>query len=218
MTKAIIFDMDGLLIDSEPLWHEAEMFAFPQAGIELTRENCLETTGLRVDAVVDYWYQRRPWKSPSKKHIEEAIINKVVELVLAKGEKKEGVDYVTDYVASLPVKIALASSSPYRIIRSVVEKFQLSSYFHQICSAEEEEYGKPHPGVYITTAKRLDVKTENCLAVEDSITGVIAAKAASMQCIAVPEEAWKNDKRFAIADLVLNSLLDFNEEVWNKIG
>ena len=73
MLRALIFDMDGVLIDSEPFWHEAEMAGFALAGRRLAREDCLKTTGLRVDAVVDYWYSRSPWESPSPREVENCL-------------------------------------------------------------------------------------------------------------------------------------------------
>ena len=96
----------------------------------------------------------------------------------------------------------------------MVDKFNLREKFDVIYSAEEEEFGKPHPGVYITTARKLQLLPEECLAIEDSVNGVLSAKAAKMKCIAVPEDAARNDRRFAIADIVLDSLADLDAEVW----
>ena len=62
--KAVIFDMDGLLIDSEPLWRRAEIEVFESVGLRLTEEDCEQTTGLRTDEIVGYWYDRRPWAGP----------------------------------------------------------------------------------------------------------------------------------------------------------
>jgi mannitol-1-/sugar-/sorbitol-6-/2-deoxyglucose-6-phosphatase len=215
--KAVIFDMDGLLIDSEPLWHEAEMLTFRTVGINLTKQDCLKTTGLRVDEVVKYWYQQYPWPSPPPEMIEEAIVIKLIELIGSKGEAKEGVSQAIKFVRSLDVKIALASSSNYRIINTVMEKLNLREIFQVIYSAEEEQYGKPHPGVYISTAKRLQVLPQECLAIEDSLTGVLAAKSARMRCIAIPEPVFQHEKRFIIADLVLKSLNEIDSQSWQQL-
>ncbi|MGH2412124.1 MAG: HAD hydrolase-like protein, partial [Microcystaceae cyanobacterium] len=140
MLKAIIFDMDGLLIDSEPLWQEAEIEIFSQINILLTRELCLETTGLRVDEVVEYWYRRTPGVKFTKKEVEESIINRVNELICLKGKPKQGVSYILNFFQAKNVKLALATSSSYAIINVVLEKLGLLNVFQEICSATEEEY------------------------------------------------------------------------------
>jgi sugar-phosphatase len=218
MIEAVIFDMDGVLIDSEPFWQESEIDAFGRAGLRLTREMCVQTMGLRVDEVVEFWRRRHSWEGHTSEEIEEAIIGGVAERILSKGEAKDGVAHALTFFRSRGVKVALASSSAYRLIRAVTEAFGLADKFDCVYSAEEEEYGKPHPGVYITTARRLGVAPSTCLAVEDSFNGVLAAKAARMKCIAIPEEGARRELRFAIADAVLGSLEEIDEEVWRRLS
>lgn len=217
MIKAVIFDMDGLLIDSEPLWQEAEMLIFKQVGITLTRELCLQTKGLRIDEVVDYWYQKFPWTNLAKLEVEELIVAKVIELIQLKGQPLAGVDRAISYVKQKQVKMALASSSAAKIIQAALHKLDLTDMFAEIYSAELETLGKPHPGVYLTTASKLNVFPQECLALEDSLNGVLAAKAAQMKCIAIPEPLQRHNPQFAIADLMLKSLEEFNDQVWNSL-
>ncbi len=214
MIEAVIFDMDGLLIDSEPLWQEAEMQAFKKVNISLTRENCSETTGFRTDEVVDYWFRKRPWKGMSKSDMVEEITGDVIQLIKEKGNLKPGVQNTLDLIGDNGLRSALATSSNYRIIRAVLDKFNLNPAFEVIHSAQDETYGKPHPGVYLTASQKLKVYPENCLALEDSLAGVIAAKAAKMFCIAVPE---RPDKRFVLADIQLSSLEEFNSDILRQI-
>jgi mannitol-1-/sugar-/sorbitol-6-/2-deoxyglucose-6-phosphatase len=218
MIKAVIFDMDGLLIDSEPLWHEAEMLIFREVNLTLQKSDCLKTTGLRVDEVVDYWYRRHRWDCPPKAEIANKILHKVVELIREKALVKEGVAEVINFVTKLDIKVALASSSAYKIINTVIDKLALQESFEVVYSAQEEEYGKPHPGVYLTTARRLQVAPTECLAIEDSLNGVLAAKAARMRCIAVPEPAWRADRRFVIADAIVESLTEIDQQLWQKLN
>ena len=218
MIEAVIFDMDGVLIDSEPFWQESEMDAFGRVGLRLTREMCMQTMGLRVDEVVDYWRRRHGWEGVPSSELEGAIIGGVAERILAKGEAKAGVALALAFFRGRGLKVALASSSAYRLIRAVTERFGLADEFDCVYSAEDEEYGKPHPGVYLTTARRLGVAPSACLAVEDSFNGVLAAKAARMKCVAVPEEGAGRDPRFAIADAVLGSLEEIDEEVWRRLS
>ena len=209
MLEAIIFDMDGLLIDSEPIWREAEKEIFAEVGITLTDEMCFTTVGLRIDEVVNHWHAKFPWENPSQEMVKEKVIDQVIELILQKGEILPGVIQTIEYFHSKNYPLAIASASSMRIIDAVTEKLKIKKYFTIIHSAEFEEYGKPHPAVFISTAKKLNVLPQNCLVFEDSLNGVIAAKAARMKVIAVPEPIHFENLKFAVADEKLKSLIDF---------
>src|ERR1051325_10664951 len=168
MIEAVIFDMDGVLIDSEPFWQESEIDAFARVRLKLTREMCTQTMGLRVDEVVEYWRRRHAWEGVTSAELEEAIVGGVAERIMTKGEAKEGVAHALSFFRGRGLKVALASSSAYRLIRAVTEAFGLGGEFDCVYSAEEEEYGKPHPAVYLTTARKLGVSPAACVAVEDS--------------------------------------------------
>src|SRR5215210_3724377 len=90
MISAVIFDMDGVLIDSEPFWQESEIEAFGRLGLALTREMCMQTMGLRVDEAVEYWRRRHAFDETPAGALEDAIIHGVVERILSKGEAREG--------------------------------------------------------------------------------------------------------------------------------
>ena len=217
MIEAVIFDLDGLLIDSEPLWQEAEILVFQQVNIALTRELCLQTKGLRIDEVVEYWYQKYPWTNLTKQKVEQLIVAKVIELIHLKGKPLAGVDRAISFVRQKQVKIALASSSALPIIHAALQRLNLTEVFTEIYSAESEVLGKPYPGVYLTTANKLKVAPQKCLALEDSLNGVLAAKAAQMKCIAIPEPAQRDRPQFAIADTILQSLEELNDTVWHSL-
>lgn len=213
MIEAVIFDMDGLLIDSEPLWKEGEILEFNKVGVPLTLEMTPQTTGLRTDEVVEYWYKRHPWSSPSQEEVARKIDSTVIELIRTKGKAKEGVNEVIALCKEAGLPIAIASSSSKVLIRAVLERIGIADKIDIIHSAHDEEYGKPHPAVYISTAKELGIHANHCLAFEDSANGILAAKAAKMKCIAIPEPIERNDKRFGIADIILHSLHDFTPEM-----
>lgn len=212
MIKAAIFDLDGLLIDSEPLWEEAETNVFARLGITVTKEICLKVKGYRVDESIRFICNLNPHFLPDYSKIERDILFEVKRLILEKGKGMPGGVYILHFFRARGMKIALASSSKMEIIQEALKKLGISQNFHFIHSAEFEEFGKPHPGIFITAARKLGVDPVNCVVFEDSLNGVIAAKAARMKVVAIPEEAAKHDPRFSLADLTLNSLLQFKEE------
>ena len=211
--KAAIFDMDGLLIDSEPLWQEAEIAVFGTVGVELTRELCRETTGLRLDEVVRYWYERHPWPGEALEIVEAKILDTVSQLIVERGEPMPGVKEAVDLLRAANYELAVASSSPMKLIQASLEAFGMTEYFSVLHSAESEREGKPHPGVYLSTMRLLGTNPGNCIAFEDSVVGVRAAKSAGAWVIAVPDQAEASDPEFAIADVVLSSLADFSPDL-----
>ena len=112
----------------------------------------------------------------------------------------------------------MASSSEYRLIDAALEHFALRERFAVVHSAEDEEYGKPHPAVFLSTADELGVLPRRCVVWEDAPAGVLAAKAASMACIAVPETGEGHHPAFGLADLVIESLLDVDAAALNALA
>jgi len=211
--RAAIFDMDGLLIDSEPLWRAVEVEVFGAIGVPLTEAMCHQTTGLRIDDVVAYWRARHPWPEPENAQVEERIVRRMIETIRERGEAKRGVETALAWARGAGLRLALASSSPLRIIDAVLERLGIADRFEVVRSAEKEPWGKPHPAIFLTTAVALGVRPEECLVFEDSITGLIAAKAARMRCVCVPETWPAHDPRFVLADACLPSL----EEVGDRL-
>ena len=188
MINTIIFDMDGLLIDSEPFWAQAEIEVFATVGIHLTHEQCEQTTGIRMAEVVQLRYDRQPWdtKIHSLEHVENMILDRVIQLVQANGQLCDGVAEFLNICHQQNITMAICSSSRLKFINAVVDKFNLGHYFQVLYSGEYEPYAKPHPACYLNTIKKLGVTPEMCLVFEDSITGAIAGKASGAKTIAIP--------------------------------
>jgi mannitol-1-/sugar-/sorbitol-6-/2-deoxyglucose-6-phosphatase len=218
MISAVIFDMDGLLINSEPLWMQAEQEIFETIGINLTDEMCKLTRGVRIKNVVEFWFAKNPWHVKTIDEISVEITNLVIELIKKNGKALEGVYEVLEYFKRKNLKIAVATSSSTEIIIAVMDKLQLNNYFHAIHSADQEQYGKPHPAVYISCAHKIKTDVTNCLAFEDSFIGLLAAKAARMKVVAVPEKENADDEKLIIADAILFSLKEFNDELFDKLN
>lgn len=202
--------MDGVLIDSEPLWKRAEQEVFAGIGIPLSDDDCEQTLGLRTDVVVDHWYQRFPWTSPPRQSVADAIDARVAELVARHGRAMPGALEVLDSIRRAGLAIGLATSSPVSLIETVLHRLDIHRLVTVACSAMDETHGKPDPAVYLTTAARLGVPPEDCVAFEDTEVGVRSAKAAGMRVIAVPAPGHFDDPGFDIADRKLRSLEEFD--------
>jgi mannitol-1-/sugar-/sorbitol-6-/2-deoxyglucose-6-phosphatase len=206
MLEAAIFDLDGLLVDSEPFWRRTEIEVFGSLGLRLTDALCAQTTGLRIDEVAEHWFAHAPWEGEHPHEVAARIVDRMIELVSREGAPLPGVANAIDRCAARGWKLAVASSSPARLIEATLARLRIADRFEAVVSAENEAFGKPHPAVIFTTAQRLGVDPKRCLVLEDSLNGVIAAKAARARCIAVPAAFEREDPRFRLADLVLGSL------------
>lgn len=205
--------MDGVLIDSEPFWKEAETSVFNSVGVPLTSGMCETTTGMRLKDVVTLWHSKYPWDKTRPFHaVENEIIDRLIMLIEEKGELSQGVSELINLLSNKSVPMAIASSSNMRIIDAVVDKFELRKYFSVIHSAEFESAGKPDPAIYISTARQLNVNPEECLAIEDSLNGLKSAKSAGMKTVVIPEPKNYELAGFGVADLKLRSLAEFTEE------
>ena len=196
---------------------QAEVEVLGALGVPLTLECCQETTGLRMDETVCYWAARHPWTGTSLEEVVGRILHRVLALLSERAPLKPGVLESLAVVRRAGLRLAVASSSPLGLIEGAVERVGLQDVFEQLVSAEGERFGKPHPAVYLTTAARLGVPPEACLALEDSVNGVYAAKGAGMHCIAVPER-WPVDPRFSAADAVIRSLLELQADLLTRIS
>jgi mannitol-1-/sugar-/sorbitol-6-/2-deoxyglucose-6-phosphatase len=204
--------MDGLLLDSEILWHKAEVEIFGSLGVPLTDAIGRSTKGMFVNEVVRYWFSQFPWTGPSEADVVDMLLTRVGDLVESEGRLLPGAERALDLTGERG-PLALASSTPMALIERCLTHFGLVDRFVTIHSAEFEPYGKPHPGVFLSAALSLGVAPSACLVLEDSPVGVLAAKSATMTVIAVPTSDDAGRAEFALADLVLESLEDL-EPSW----
>ncbi|KGL63403.1 hexitol phosphatase HxpB [Polaribacter sp. Hel1_85] len=205
-TNTFIFDMDGVIIDSEPFWRQAQIDILLKYNTTITVADCIQyTMGKRIDDVARTWCQLHSLKVYPQ-ILEQEIITAVAYLISEKGNAKQGLYELLGFLKENNFHIALATSSSQPIINAVFNRLSIAHYFDVVCSADDEVYGKPHPAVYLKVAKKLGVQSTNCLVLEDSVTGLIAAKAASMKTIVIPED--KTDTRFTMADVTLTSMLE----------
>jgi len=185
MIKSVIFDMDGLLLNSEFYWQKMEIKLISKVGIEVTPEMQKSTLGFRTDEMLRYWYNFKPWKNPDFKAMEKEYEKSVMDFYLYESELMDGALYILDFFKSRKIKLGLASSSALFLIDAFLERFSLKSSFDAICSAESEEFGKPHPAVYLKTAGLLNTHPASCLAFEDSFFGFSETLPKTLQTSAI---------------------------------
>lgn len=197
--EAVIFDMDGVLMDSEDLWRKAMLQAFAEFGFAITIEQCKSTMGMRITEVIAHWFSHFK-TAQSIAAVETRVMQLLLELVRTEGNFIDGIPQILDFLKKKNIPIALATSSSHELMEAILAKLNIKSLFSVLSSAEYLRFGKPHPEVFTICADKLGIAASKCLVIEDSINGVVAAKAASMQVIAVPDADNQAKPQFVLAD------------------
>lgn len=208
--NTVLFDMDGLLLDTEPLWGESMLRVAQQHSIDITADKFKETTGLRIYEVTDYWSHKYPWDGASSEKVADDILDDIIALSKQKGRVMPGVVRSLELLKANNYKIGLASSSPARMIDELISHFDIKRYFDEVTSADVVELGKPHPAVFLHAAKALNANPLECVVLEDSLNGLIAGKAARMKVIMVPDVLNFHKPQMEVADAKLTSLEEFD--------
>jgi mannitol-1-/sugar-/sorbitol-6-/2-deoxyglucose-6-phosphatase len=211
MLNTVIFDMDGLLIDSEPLWEEAGKETLKHFNVSLSSDQYHISTGLRSSEWIDHWFRHFKISMEHAAEAEATIVRTAIEKIKLKAPAMPGAQYIVEFFKKRDFKIGVASSSPLELINIVTEKLQIDSMVTAKASADNLPNGKPHPQVFLNCAELLRSSPAECICFEDSFNGMIAVKAARMKCVVVPARNHLQEARWAVADLKLSSLQNFND-------
>jgi len=200
---AVLWDMDGVIVDTAPYHFKAWQQTFAKLGVKYTRAQFKESFGRRNEAIIPELIG----KPVSAKEI--AVIARKKEALfrrLARGKIKPfpGAVELLQLLSNNDIKMALVSSTPPRNIDSVLERLEIKGLFQTIISGADVTKGKPDPECFLLAASRLGVEPENCIVIEDSTAGVDAAKSAGMKCIAITNT--RPGTRLKKADLVIDTL------------
>ncbi|WP_246577961.1 HAD family hydrolase [Clostridium psychrophilum] len=209
--KAVIFDMDGVIIDSEPTHIKLENEIYKKLDIEVTGDEHHSFVG----ATSHYM-----WESLKNKHNLNQTLDELIEndrnnyfkylnsdecdITLIDGVK----ELIKDFHEN-GIKLAIASSSPLNVIVTIAKKFQIEEYFEVFVTGDYVQRSKPEPDIFLFASKKLGVKPENCLVIEDSHNGVRAAKKAGMKCVGINSDP-TGSQDISMADLVINSFKEVN--------
>ena len=214
----VIYDMDGLLVDSEPLWHRAAQEVMSKLGVPLDDAAYATTIGLRTKEFLQHWFRLYGVDPALAGPTEADITSRVIELLGAEGRMMPGVTHSLALFRDRGFRVGLATSSPMSLVDAMLNRTGLHGAFDALCSAADLPYGKPHPQVYLDCAEALGSEPVACICIEDSFNGMIAAKAARMKCIVVPEASVFHQDRWHAADLKLHSLEALQAEQLSLLG
>ena len=217
MIDAVVFDLDGVIVDSEQIWDEV-------------RERYIREHGGRYDAEAQramMGMSSTEWSSFIHEQLgvdatPENINADIVELMIARYREHlplvpDAREAVERMAGSFPLAIASSSNRP--LIALVLELADLAGLFRATVSSEEVQRGKPAPDVYLEAAQRLDVEPVRCAAIEDSHSGIASAKAAAMRVVAIPNRRYPpDDDALGQADVVLESIAQLTPDTIEAHG
>lgn len=202
---AVIFDMDGTLIDSEPMWQLAEKTVFSNLGVHVDKRS-KQTASMTTKAVTAFWFQHYPWQGKSLSQVEQEVIDHVGQSINTTGRPMCGTLSLLKQLSTQQIPLGLATNSPKQLADIVLDTLDIGHFFQTICTSDDVTIGKPDPEIYQTALDRLNVKASHAIAIEDSLTGITAAKLAGMKTVAIMPESNRTDK----ADLTITNLSQLN--------
>lgn len=205
--KAVLFDMDGLMVDTESLSTEAFINSAKAQGYNMTKEETLKVLGFTKASIYQFWIDYFQGTNVDGKKLVDDHYEYIENVLYTVGpEKMPYVEELLKYLRENNYKIAVASSSDTADIKNNLEKTKLEKYIDEIASGAEVENGKPAPDVFLLAAERLGVDAKDCLILEDSKSGIKAGKASGAMVFMVPDMFTVDKECEDTADRILTNL------------
>jgi HAD superfamily hydrolase (TIGR01509 family) len=206
--RAIIFDLDGVLADSEPWWNQIDAQMLAEHGVNYRGEYHRDVLGVSYPLAVDFYKKKFGISAPTKEMMKrrgEIAAEFFADRVGLFPHAKELLNELRRI--NPPVRLGLATSSVSASARPFLDRHQLTQFFDVIITGDEIERGKPAPDIYFRTAEKLAIAASECLVIEDSLSGIAAAKAAHMRVAAIPDRRFVDPREYEKeADYLLNDL------------
>jgi HAD superfamily hydrolase (TIGR01509 family) len=206
--RAVVFDMDGLLLDTETLWHQAETQLFARRGVEFTWDDKMTVIGTSFAFTADYFADRLGVPREQGPALVDEMLEVMHGQLRAQVNGRPGAVELVERLRGR-TRLGLASNSPRAMVDTALATARLTDAFDAIVTSDDVEHPKPAPDLYLLACERLGVMPAEALALEDSPSGVAAAKAAGLTCIAVPQYA---ETDVSAADRIIDSLEDLLAE------
>lgn len=210
--KALLLDLDGLLIDSEKVYHEVGYQMTRELGKVLTKDIITKQMGRSPFESMDIYRRELGITAYTTQELVDWRDRKMIEAYRISIDLMPGGLELMEHAMG-KIKMAIATGSTRNLVDIVVEKLGLSKFMQHIQPSDEIENGKPDPDIFLECARKLGVKPEECVVLEDSSNGCLAGKRAGCYVIAVPTE-YTDHQDFSMADVVVKDLF----EAWKFIG
>ena len=207
--RAVIFDLDGVLADSEPWWNEIDKKLLGKYGVVYRGEYHRNVLGVSYQLAVEFYKKMFGLSAPT-----EELMRRREEIAAEFFANRIGLFPSTrqtlEHLRQMNLRLAVATSSVSASARPFLDRHQLTTFFDVIVTGDEIEHGKPSPDIYLRAAKKLGVTATECLVIEDALSGIAAAKAAGMRVAAIPDRRFVDSRDY---EKQANYLLDNLSEI-----
>ena len=204
--RAVIFDLDGVLADSEPWWNKIDKKLLAQYGITYRGEYHRNVLGVSYRLAVEF-YKKAFGLSVSTEEMMRRRAEIAIEFFANRVGLFPSAKKILQELQRMNLSLAIATSSVSASARPFLHRHQLTAFFDTIVTGDEIERGKPHPDAYMRAAEKLGLAPDTCLVIEDALSGIAAAKAANMRVAAIPDTRFVDPREYQKeADYVLGSL------------